>query len=245
MCASSLGQDLNWKSWSSETFTTGRPCNVEEIHQGRPCNGPSSSWAYAVHCSIVWTSPYTLGNYHKVRGLVCSQSAAAKPWDSILLTGNLLLVSFQVYTGSCSTLEIGCRMIAHKKKHSETSLEAIFRSKALMAPIVGTRYDSCKSRSNRDADYRFWSNEEDPYRQLQHAFFFVLSISHDDYRPGQRHDIVPKTWISGMVLRPADCMAPCQDKLNSFEPIGWFSYMKPLQSEHQKPDGVRTKFLID
>jgi hypothetical protein len=49
---------------------------------------------------------------------------------------------------------------------------------------------------------------------------------------------------AGIVLRPADGIAPCKDNSDRYERIGWLSYCVLQQKKHWKPAGMRTKFLI-
>lgn len=85
--------------------------------------------------------------YYKSHRLVRSQSTT-KPWGSLLLTGNLSLVSFQICTNSYSTLK-RCVEWSNKRKDTPKHPFKLLSVRKLWWRLVGIRHANCKTESSR------------------------------------------------------------------------------------------------
>lgn len=251
MC--SLERDLAWKYYGDEATI------------GRPREGPSWSWVHAADGRIEWPLLLfdDLYRWYHVHGLVENENGLAKPHkDALLLSGILVPVSIQTWTDRESfenafPLSRYCNVMVYRRRHSQTPLHTILRSRHLLPPLLGhsgSDYEHCivhEAESEHDetmhgtftADYRFWASEELLQQQMQHVIFMVMGVDIDS-SPPSLYSGGTDCWVAGLLLRPADRRTPEKGIPDRYERIGWLRYSTREERNKYTPLGVRTNFVL-
>jgi hypothetical protein len=238
-----LEQDLTWQIWGTSPLARSR-------------TGPSWSWAYGSDNLIVWAAPFTTNNY-KLLGIVDRLECDGNSNPMLSLKGSLLAVSLQTWTEMTKLeqsycLTRSCRVIQHEDMQYTFRYHQTDSADLQYPPLAGASepYDSDEEedspykalRGHFNADFKFWSSEEDLQHQLQRLIFFAFGVEVSDDPP---EELRPH-WVVGMILRPVHegNDRSTEDVVEQFERIGWLRYCTENSSKDFVPAGTETNFLL-
>lgn len=248
MWLSSLEQDLVWYVWS------------DNAPLGRPRTGPSWSWVYGSDGSIDWLNPCADEYYQLVEVVDRRNQNGEMAASLLLLTGTLLAVSVRTWTQRSEFEQAfpstrHCRAIELKDRHHSSPLPDTAHPGLHFPPLPGSHYDSDDvdnyGNSSRqfpghfNADYKFWSSEEDLQIELQNVVFFALGVENNGTALSNE-DESEQCWVAGMVLKPikdGDGDAKTEG-VERFERVGWLRYCTEKARKDFVPAGTKTRFLL-
>jgi hypothetical protein len=215
---------------------------------------------YGSDSSIDW--PHLCDNeYYELIEIIKRKDNGDEVTPTLSLTGNLLVVSIQTWTKMTEfeqvySLTRYCRVIQHGEMHYNSSPSSTDSLGLEYPPVPGSHDDLHDNDHDHDAPYRtlrghfnadyiFWSTEEDLQRELQKLTFFPLGVEHDGDSLSDDQSSTP-CWVAGMVLKPikhGDVFSKAHE-VERYERIGWLRYCTEKGRDDFVPMGTKTKFLL-